>query len=171
MAERSDDLRIAVAGVSGSGKSTIGRRLADRLDARYVEADDEHPPHNVRKMAEGRPLTDEDRWAWLATMRAELAGEPPVVVSCSALKRAYRDVLRGAGDVTFVLLDIDRDTALERVGGRSGHFMPDTLVDSQFADLERPVDEADVHVVDATRSIDDVTAAVVSAIGDASGPA
>lgn len=151
-------------GVAGSGKSAIARRLADRLHARFVEADDAHPPANVDKMAAGAALTDADRAPWLERLRDELGGTPPVVITCSALKRRYRDVLREAGGVRFVLLDIDPGTAADRVATRAGHFMPASLVASQFGDLELPDDEPDVTIVDATRPVDDVVASAFESL-------
>lgn len=157
--------RVVVMGVSGSGKTTVGLRLASLLDARFVDADAVHPPANVEKMASGVPLTDADRAPWLGRLRDELAGAGSTVVTCSALKRRYRDVLREAGGVTFVFLDIDRDAAIERVAGREGHFMKVDMVDSQFADLEPPqADEHDIVVVDAEPFIADVVEAAFDAV-------
>ncbi|MCC2956096.1 gluconokinase [Massilia sp. IC2-477] len=131
-----------VMGVSGCGKSDIGRRLAQALQARFIEGDAFHPPENVTKMAAGVPLTDEDRRGWLLALRAELqraagAGEG-AVLSCSALKRIYRDVLRGsdAGAVCFVHLTGPRELIAQRMAARSGHFMPVSLLDSQLRTLE-----------------------------------
>jgi gluconokinase len=157
--------RVVVMGVAGSGKTTVGLRLASLLDARFVDADDVHPPTNVEKMASGVPLTDADRAPWLRRLRDELAGDGSTVVTCSALKRRYRDVLRAAGEVTFVFLDIDRDAVIERVAGRDGHFMKADMVDSQFADLEPPqADEHDIVAVDAERSITEVVDAAFDAV-------
>jgi gluconokinase len=159
-------LRVVVMGVSGSGKSTVGERLARRLRARFVDADSVHPPANVAKMAAGLPLTDADRAPWLSALRDELAaGDDRVVVTCSALKRSYRDVLRDAGDVTFVFLHVDRETAAERVAGRHGHFMRADMVDGQFAVLQPPEpDEGDVVEVDATMPIGAVMQALTDAL-------
>ena len=161
-------LRVVVMGVSGSGKTTIGRLLADRLGADFVDADDAHPAANIAKMERGEPLDDADRAPWLARLRGELAGAPDdVVVTSSALKRSYRDVLREAGGVAFVLLDVDPATAEERVAGRAGHFMPASLVESQFDALQPPQpDEHDVAVVDATPSPDAVVDAVLAAVSE-----
>lgn len=153
-------------GVAGSGKTTVGELLAGRLDARFVDADAAHPPENVAKMAAGVPLTDDDRAPWLVRMRDELASGRSVVVTCSALKRRYRDVLREAGGVTFVFLDADREVVRTRVDRRRGHFMKAEMVDGQFADLERPqADELDVVVVDADRYTDDILDAIVTKLG------
>lgn len=134
---------LVVMGVSGAGKSTVAAAVAQRADAVFLDADDFHPASNVSKMAEGTPLTDQDRWPWLEAVGDEIArrtasGER-VVVACSALKRAYRDVLRGRGadGVCFALLDGSADLIGERVGARAGHFMPATLLGSQLVALER----------------------------------
>lgn len=154
-------------GVAGSGKTTVGLELASRLGARFVDADDVHPPENVEKMASGVPLTDADRAPWLGHLRDELAGNGPTVVTCSSLKRRYREVLREAGDVTFVFLSIDRDAVVDRLFGRHGHFMKSDMVESQFADLEWPhADEHDIIVVDAARPISDVVDAALNAVND-----
>jgi gluconokinase len=130
---------VAVMGVTGSGKSTVGIALAKRMGAPFADADDFHSPENVAKMRSGVPLTDEDRRPWLLAIGAWLAEHDGAgaVVTCSALKRAYRDTLREAAPtVTFLHLHGDKDTVRKRVAGRAGHFMPESLVDSQFADLE-----------------------------------
>jgi gluconokinase len=131
-----------VMGVSGCGKSDIGRRLASALGARFIEGDRFHPPENVAKMSAGVPLGDADRQGWLAALRAEIvrAGEAgeEVVLACSALKRAYRDLLRGGtqGQVRFVHLHGERALIAQRMAARSGHFMPPALLDSQLSALE-----------------------------------
>jgi gluconokinase len=130
-----------VMGVSACGKSDIGTRLAQALGAPFIEGDRFHPPENVAKMSAGIPLDDEDRRGWLQALRAEIERawqtDPVVVLSCSALKRAYRDVLRGdGGDVRFVHLHGDRDLIAQRMAARSGHFMPVSLLDSQLRTLE-----------------------------------
>jgi gluconokinase len=151
-------------GVTGSGKSTVGRLLARRVHATFVDADDLHPAANVTKMSAGRPLDDADRAPWLRRVRDELAAADAVVVACSALKRDYRDVLREAGGVVFVFLDVGPDVVADRVGGRRGHFMKTDMVASQFADLERPGDdEHDVLLVDADRAVDDIVDALADA--------
>lgn len=157
--------RIVVMGVAGSGKTTVGRRVARRLDVSFVDADDLHPVENVAKMAAGVPLDDADREPWLRRIRDELAGSESVVVTCSALKHAYRDVLRTAGDVTFVFLDVGSDVILDRVADRHGHFMKSDMVASQFATLEQPRrDEHDVITVDAEPDLDAVVDAVVTTL-------
>lgn len=137
-------MRIVVMGVAGSGKTTVGVPLAERLATEFVDGDDAHPAANVAKMRAGIPLTDDDRRPWLLTLRDRL-GSSSVVVACSALKRDHRDVLREAGQVRFVFLDVDEATAAGRVAGRAGHFMKESMVRSQFDTLERPsADESDV---------------------------
>ncbi|MFE0173988.1 gluconokinase [Streptomyces sp. NPDC059002] len=141
---------VVVMGVAGTGKTTIGPLLADRLGVPYAEGDDFHPAENVRKMSSGTPLTDDDRWPWLDAIgtwahgRAGRGG----VVSSSALKRSYRDRLRAAAPgVVFVHLTGERALIEERMSHRQGHFMPTALLDSQFATLqELGADEAGVSV-------------------------
>jgi carbohydrate kinase (thermoresistant glucokinase family) len=171
-----------VMGVSGSGKSLIGEGLARALGVPFVEGDAYHPPENVARMAAGIPLTDADRRGWLAALAARI-GEARragvgLVISCSALKRSYRDVLRagagagagagadagmsagaGAGDVRFIFLKGSRDLIAARLAGRSGHFMPPSLLDSQFATLEEP--SPDEHPWEC-----DITAAPESIVAD-----
>jgi gluconokinase len=133
-----------VMGVSGCGKSEVGQRLAQALGATFIEGDRFHPPENVARMSAGIPLGDEDRRGWLQALRAQIegaweAGRVPVL-SCSALKRAYRDLLRGdggaGGQVCFVHLHGERELIARRMAARSGHFMPPALLDSQLRDLE-----------------------------------
>lgn len=146
---------VVVMGVSGSGKSVVGSALAEALGARFAEGDSFHPPENISRMSAGMPLRDEDRWGWLDAIAVEIAnaerGGESLVLACSALKRVYRDRLRLASrHLRFVYIDIARDIAAERVAARKDHFMPASLIDSQFADLEPPA--ADEHAIrlDAT---------------------
>lgn len=131
---------ILVMGVAGAGKSTVGARLASELALPFIEADDLHPPANVAAMRAGVALTDADRWPWLdAVAAAGRAAVAPPVIACSALKRAYRDRLREAlGEVAVVFLAIDPATAEARVATRADHYMPASLIPSQFAALEPP---------------------------------
>ena len=130
---------LVLMGVSGSGKSTVAGILAGRLGWDFEEGDDLHPPGNVAKMHAGHPLTDQDRWPWLdrvaAWIRSHTDAGLPGIVTCSALKRSYRDVLRGEA-VEFVLLKGSQDQIATRLTARHGHFMPATLLQSQFETLE-----------------------------------
>jgi gluconokinase len=133
--------RMVVMGVSGCGKSEIGQRLAARIGCAYAEGDDDHPPANRAKMAAGIPLDDADRHGWLLQLQAKIRQanerDASLVLSCSSLKRRYRDLLReGDPDLVFVHLHGNRDLIAERMRARTGHFMPPSLLDSQFRDLE-----------------------------------
>jgi gluconokinase len=156
-----------VMGVSGSGKSVIGAALARKLDIEFVEGDDLHPPDNVKRMAAGIPLTDDDRRGWLTAIAARLreakrAGVG-LVVSCSALKRSYRDLLRsvGAADMRFVHLAGSRALLAERMANRRGHFMPPSLLESQLAILEEPSPDEHAWVCDIREAPDVIVADLV----------
>ena len=143
MSSRSDPAVGVVMGVSGSGKSTIAPILAERLGWVCRDGDEFHPPANVEKMHSGTPLTDEDRWPWLKAIAAWIDEERRAgrhgIVTCSALKRAYRDVLIGSReDVRLVYLKGDEGLIAQRLSGRSDHFMPPKLLHSQFETLEEP---------------------------------
>lgn len=156
--------RIVVMGVSGAGKTTVGRALAERLGLAFQDADDLHPEANVAKMAAGTPLDDADRAPWLAVVGDALAsaGEPGMVMACSALKRAYRDAIRArADDTRFVLLTAPVEVLSERIGHREGHFMPATLLDSQLATLEPLGSGEDGITVDVSGTLDENVDAVV----------
>jgi gluconokinase len=132
-------LEVVVMGVSGSGKTTVGQLLAARLGVPFVDGDSLHPPANVAKMASGVPLDDDDRAPWLRAIGETLADTSPegVVVACSALKRAYRDLIRAeAPGAVFAELDGTREVLAARMAARPGHFMPVSLLDSQLATLE-----------------------------------
>ena len=133
-------LRLVIMGVSGCGKSTVGAALAARLGLAYRDGDDLHPAANVEKMRAGQPLQDADRWPWLDRVAAVLKDEAPVIIGCSALRRAYRDRIRSGagGPVRFVHLSGQRDLIAARMATRAGHYMPLSLLDSQFATLEPP---------------------------------
>ncbi len=159
-------MRVVVMGVAGSGKTTIGRALAERWGCRFVDGDDLHPAANVDKMAAGIPLDDADRWPWLARVREVLRDEASVVVACSALARRYRDMLRQALGVRFAHLTIDAATATARITARSGHYMGASMVGGQFAALEPPApDETDVLTVDDTGGVEDKVARITAEIG------
>jgi carbohydrate kinase (thermoresistant glucokinase family) len=132
-----------VMGVSASGKTTVGIPLAKRMGWEFLEGDELHPPANIAKMKSGTPLTDEDRWPWLRAIAAHIdawrAQGISGVVTCSALKRAYRDIIiDGRPDVRLVYLQGDHDLLAQRAANRHGHFMPPSLLESQLATLEEP---------------------------------
>lgn len=167
MDHKADEIPCAliVMGVSGSGKSTVAERLAERLAWSYEDGDKFHPPGNVAKMSAGQPLTDNDRWPWLTAIADEidrvcLAGRH-AVIACSALKRAYRDVLvHGRSDVRIVFLNGSQALIASRLAQRKGHFMPAGLLESQFETLEPP--ETNENAV--TVSIDAPVDAIVDDI-------
>ncbi|KAH8788659.1 thermoresistant glucokinase family carbohydrate kinase [Diaporthe sp. PMI_573] len=158
-----------VTGPAGCGKSTVAKHIADSLGMSYIEGDDFHPPANIEKMSNGIPLTDADRWDWLTRLRDEALaqiqmGSNGVVVTCSALKRKYRDVLRVApyfypgAQLHFIYLHAPEEVLLQRVAARQGHYMGATMVRSQFQILEPPTkEEKDVISVDVSRTMEEVT--------------
>ena len=147
---------VIVIGVSGAGKTTIGKLLAEELGWKFYEADDFHPRANIEKMHSGRPLTDEDRWPWLKLLREQitrsLAAKENAVLACSALKHVYRERLRVSDDVKFVFLRGDYALIENQLRRRRGHFMNPALLQSQFADLEEPQPNEDVLTIDLGRS-------------------
>ena len=148
---------IVVMGVAGCGKSSIARWVAQAEGCLFIEGDDFHSATSREKMAQGIALTDADRAQWLSQLADEIRKHPQgLVLTCSALKKTYRDQLRhSAPHLQFVFLDIAKDEALRRVSARSGdHFFPAALVDSQFATLESPVGEEGVLRVDATQPVE-----------------
>ena len=160
----SDARVLVVMGVSGSGKSTVAAQVAERLGWDFAEGDSMHPQANVDKMHAGTPLTDEDRWPWLdvvaAWIRTHLETGVPGVVTCSALKRAYRDVLRAPG-VVFVHVAGSGDLIEDRMRQRSGHFMPTSLLASQLATLEPPQPDESHITIAADRTPEEESAEVV----------
>lgn len=153
---------LVVMGVTGSGKSTVGKAFAQRLGVPYADADDFHGEANIAKMSAGVPLDDDDRRPWLRAIGEWLAAHTDggAVASCSALRRAYRDILRGpAPTVAFVHLDGDQETVRQRVAARLGHFMPESLVASQFATLEPLGPDERGVVLDLAAPVDDIIAA------------
>lgn len=158
---------VVVMGVSGAGKSTIGALVAAALHVPFVDGDSLHPLTNVEKMAAGRPLDDADRWPWLATVGAALAaaGAGGLVLACSALKRSYRDAIRAeAPDTVFLHLHGERDVLARRIEGRSDHFMPASLLDSQFATLEELGTDERAVVVDVDAEVPAIVDAAVRGI-------
>ena len=149
---------IVVMGVSGCGKSTVAKGLADRLGWPMAEGDDFHSAANKTKMASGTPLTDEDRLPWLETIRDWIDGTPShAIITCSALKRSYRDLLRGARSrVRFLHLDGSPQVLGQRMAARKGHFMPAALLISQLETLERLGPDEDGTVVDIDRSEEEI---------------
>jgi gluconokinase len=166
-----------VMGVSGSGKTEIGRRLAERLHLDFIEGDAFHPPQNIAKMSAGMPLGDEDRYEWLLRLQQQLrqaaqAGKA-VVLTCSALKRRYRDLLReGNPDLLFVHLHGDRDLLASRMHTRSGHFMPASMLDSQLATFEPLQADERFITLDVRETpeqiVDRIVAACDAAVDDSS---
>ncbi|QKK32659.1 gluconokinase [Rhizobium indicum] len=161
---------IIVMGVSGCGKSSVGEKLAEALHLAFVEGDALHPAANVEKMSKGIPLTDEDRMPWLdrigEDIKASLEKSKGIIVSCSALKRLYRDRLRAAagGNLFFVYLEGSRALLMKRMGERKGHFMPVSLLDSQLATLEPPTGEPGVVTVDIDDTIEGIAATALKSL-------
>lgn len=156
-------------GVSGAGKTSVGRLLADRVGGRFVDADDLHFPESVRKMAAGIPLDDDDRWPWLDRVAHQALGPAhasgPTVIACSALRRVYRDRIRAGveGAVSFVHLHGSKEMLTARMSGRDGHFMPASLLESQLHTLEPlQVDEEGI-VVNVDCDLDGIVTAVLAA--------
>ncbi|MBV9537807.1 MAG: gluconokinase [Acidisphaera sp.] len=169
MTEALEPQVLVVMGVSGSGKTTVAEKLAERLGWPYLEGDDLHSAANVAKMASGHPLTDDDRLPWLRAIAAwideRLAHGEPGVVTCSALKHAYRDILVGhRPHVRLVYLQGDKALIARRLSGRHGHFMPPALLDSQFATLEEPKADEQPLVVHIGASSDAEVDAVIAAL-------
>jgi gluconokinase len=154
-------VHLVVMGVAGTGKTTVGTGLAERLGWDFAEADSFHPHRNVEKMAAGIPLEDDDRWPWLRQLRDWMSGEAAAgrstVVACSALRRRYRDLLREAdGRVRFVHLSGDPSLIAERMTQRRGHFMPRDLLASQYRTLEPLTDDEDGLTVDVEAPPDEI---------------
>ncbi|SON54494.1 Thermoresistant gluconokinase [Hartmannibacter diazotrophicus] len=163
---------IVVMGVSGSGKSTVGAALAARLGLAYVDGDDLHSEACVAKMRRGEALTDDDRWPWLDRVAAVLddrqRNPAGVIVGCSALRRRYRDRIRAAveSDIRFLFLDGSFDLLNERMAARKGHYMPVSLLKSQFAALEVPgADEPDVMAIDVAKPVETIVGEAARLVG------
>lgn len=167
-------MNVVVMGVAGSGKSTVAELLAAQLGAEYADADAFHPPGNVAKMGAGIPLDDDDRAPWLATVRDWMAGHGSpsgrhTVVACSALRRAYRDVLREAGDVLFVHLTGSAELLAERIAARPGHFMKADMLASQMATLEPLATGEQGFEVDVAAAPEDLVTQIVTRMSDGRG--
>ncbi len=167
---------IIVMGVSGVGKTTVAQALAERIDGRYIEADEYHPPENIAAMAEGTALTDAMRQPWLEALSDEMrqarAAQPdtPVVVACSALKRSYRDALRTQNpDALVVYLAADPEVIRARITARTDHFMPPSLLDSQLSTLEPPASDEACLTVDASRTPEEIVASVCHSLAHGDG--
>jgi len=158
-------LSIVVMGVTGCGKTSVGKHLAQALSFPYYDADDFHPTTNIKKMSRGVPLTDEDRAGWLRTLRAlietnEAEGEK-IILACSALKNTYRKILTVETSPLFVFLEVSRETANARLKKRSNHYMPSSLVESQFEILEKPLDAI---YINAELSLDEVNSITLNKV-------
>ncbi|KXF83437.1 gluconokinase [Enterovibrio coralii] len=160
---------VIVMGVCASGKSTIGENIAKQMNRKFIDGDDLHPRANIQKMSSGQPLNDDDRMPWLERIRdaafsLESKNEHGVIV-CSALKKKYRDQIReGNENVTFLFLDGSKELILERMRARSGHFMKENMVNSQFETLERPVDEPNTLMISIDGTLEEVIQRSVSAL-------
>ena len=158
-------LRLVIMGVAGCGKSSVGQGLGRRLGIPYRDGDDLHPAANVDKMRAGIALTDDDRWPWLDRVADVLARDAPVIIGCSALRWAYRDRLRagGGGLVQFVHLSGTRALIATRMAARTGHYMPVSLLDSQFAALEAPGPDEAV-TIDIDQPLPDLITAIATLV-------
>ena len=159
-ATRMSDCAAVVMGVTSCGKTTVGEALARALDLRFVEGDTLHPKANVAKMSAGIPLTDQDRWPWLARIGEAIGGNEGVIASCSALKRIYRDLIRETAGrpVSFIFLDGSRELLAARIAARKGHFMSPSLLDSQLATLEPPGPDEKALRLDMARPLEELVA-------------
>jgi gluconokinase len=160
-------MAVVVMGVTGCGKSAVGTALAEALNVRYIEGDRLHPPENVARMARGEPLTDALREGWLQAVgeriHAAVENGEGAVAACSALKRIYRGKLRiNVPGVAFIYLDISPEIARQRVAGRRGHFMPASLVDSQFEALEPPGRDENALAIDAEKPVGEIVQAAIA---------
>lgn len=162
-------VHLVLMGISGSGKTTLAERLAGLLQRPYAEADSFHPAANIEKMAAGTPLTDEDRWPWLESIRDWMDAHTDsggTIVTCSALKRAYRDLLRqSSGRVVFLHVTSDPVVITDRMENRPGHFMPASLVPSQLATLESLAQDEDGMVLENSGTVDELVERAMEIIG------
>lgn len=162
---------VIVMGVSGSGKTSVGEAISEKFGWPLLEGDQFHPKANIDKMASGTPLTDEDRWPWLDAIAAAMRDAPDgVIVTCSSLRRVYRDRLREGAErpVLFVFLNGSRETLAARLAARKGHFMPPSLLDSQLATLEPPTaDEPGIVPVSLEPPLAEVIASALDGVAKA----
>ncbi len=169
MARVSEPTFLVLMGVTATGKTTVGRLLAARTGWRFAEGDAYHPPENVAKMRRGIPLEDPDRWPWLAAIADDIArwraAGRSAIVTCSALKRAYRDLLRRSGPLHFVHLTGDPALLAARMAARRGHYMPPSLLPSQLATLEPPQGEPDVTTCDVAPPPAEIAARILAELG------
>ncbi len=149
-------------GVAGCGKTAVGIALSAATGIPYRDGDELHPTANVAKMRRGEPLTDEDRWPWLARVGQALT-QAPMIIGCSALKRRYRDLItaEAGAPVTFIHLSGSRDLIAARMNARTGHFMPPSLLESQFAALEPPAPDENAFAVSIDQSLESIVAAII----------
>ncbi|MEQ8580597.1 MAG: gluconokinase [Marinoscillum sp.] len=152
---------IIIMGVSGSGKTTIGNMVADRLGKTFLDADDFHPEENKAKMADGIPLNDDDRLPWLQTLKEQLISTPGVVLACSALKASYRFILDPNQAYFWIYLDGSKELIFERLKKRTGHYMKENLLDSQFETLEVPAGALKISI---DQSPDEILSAILKAV-------
>ena len=161
-------VHIVVMGVAGTGKTTVGEALAEELGCEFIEGDELHPSANIEKMSKGTPLTDEDRWPWLQAIAEMVAVKDYegicTVVTCSALKRTYRDVLRDAAPTFFVHLEAPFEVLEERMERRTRHFMPTSLLKSQFETLEPLGDDEAGAGIDVSPPVDEVIEESLNAV-------
>jgi gluconokinase len=155
---------VVVMGVASCGKTTIGEALARHFSVPFKEGDKLHSPANVAKMSAGIPLTDDDRWPWLAQVGAALQGTSGHIVSCSALKHTYRTAIQTAAgrSIKFIHLHGSVDVLQQRIANRKGHFMPPSLLASQLATLEMPTADEDAITIDIDQSTDDIVKAAIA---------
>jgi carbohydrate kinase (thermoresistant glucokinase family) len=156
---------VVLGGVSGSGKSRVGKRMAELVDGRFFDGDDFHPPANKEKMSRQEALTDADRQPWLQAM-ANLLSErlelpQPTILACSALKPEYRRLLRVDPRIRIALLDVPREVLQQRLAARKGHFFPPELLDSQLQTLVKPVDEPLTRMIPANRPVDELARDII----------
>jgi gluconokinase len=162
--------KFVIMGVSGCGKSSVGAALGEKLGVPYIDGDDLHPASNIAKMSKGLPLNDDDRWPWLAKVGETLAASTGcAIIGCSALKRIYRDKIRDAvaEPVLFIHLAGSREVIGARMGKRAGHFMPGSLLDSQFATLEPPQSDELALTVNIDQSLEGIISAILAALEEA----